>query len=119
MAQDRQGKIVNLDIGATEDVLDIDVSGFQVLWLELVLTVAALTAFTVEYKLVGTGSWLPMASAGANYTGPVHPVLKASGDLNLLAVGTGFLKLDITGVARVRIRAAGTSSVLNGNWSVG
>lgn len=119
MAQGRQGKIVNLDIDSIEDVLDIDVSGYSVLWLELVLTVAALTGFTVEYKLVGTGSWLPMASAGAAYTTPTNPVLKASGDLTTLGIGTGFLKLDIAGINRVRIRAAGTSSVLNGNWSLG
>lgn len=119
MAQGKTGKISNLDIDALEDVLIADVSGFKVMWLDLLIGVAALTAFTVEYRVTGLGAWLPMASAGADYTTPVAPVLKASGALPTATPGQHFLKLDITGIHSVRIRAAGTNTTIVGSWSLG
>lgn len=119
MAQGKVGKLLNADIDAIEDIAVIDVSGFKSLWLEFALGVASLTAFTVEYRLGSVGNWMPMAAAGADYTTPTHPVLKASAALPTAGVGNHFLKLDITGVHSVRIRAAGASSTINGMWSVG
>lgn len=119
MSDGRVGRLTNLDIDTIEDVATISCHGFKALWLEFAIAVASLSAFTVEYRLTGSGTWLPMASAGADYTTPVHPVLKASGNLVTAAAGQHFLKLDIAGVHEVRIRAAGTSSTLNGTWRLG
>lgn len=119
MAQSKYGKISNLDVDALEDILVADVSGFGVMWLDFLIGVAALTAFTVEYRVTGLGAWLPMASAGADYTTPAHPVLKASGALPTAATGQHYLKLDIRGIHSVRIRAAGTNTTIAGFWSLG
>lgn len=119
MAQSKIGALVNADIDALEDVAVLDVSGFSVMWLEFTIAVAALTAFSIEYRLSGLGNWLPMASAGADFTTPNHPVLKASGAVNTAGLGNHWVKLDIKGVHSVRIRAAGTSSTLNGKYSLG
>lgn len=119
MAQGKAGKIQNLDIDAAEDVAVIDVSGFKTMWLDFAIAVASLTAFTVEYRLGTLGNWMPMASAGADFTTPVHPVVKASGALPTAGVGNHFLKLDISGVHSVRIRAAGVNTSLVGTWSLG
>lgn len=119
MAQSKIGALVNVDIDALEDVAVLDVSGFSVMWLEFAIGVAALTAFSIEYRLSGLGNWLPMASAGADFTTPVHPVIKASGALPTAGLGNHWAKLDIQGIHSVRIKAAGTSSTLTGKYSLG
>lgn len=119
MAQSKIGPLLNADIGAAEDIAVLDVSGFAVLWLEFTIAAAALTAFTIEYRLSGSGTWLPMASAGADFTTPVHPVIRASGALPTAGLGNHWAKLDILGIHSVRIRAAGTASSLTGKYSLG
>lgn len=116
----RLGKLENADIDSAEDVAIIEVDGMKVLWLEFVITVAALTAFTIEYSLGNDGNWLPMASASGDFTTPNHPVLKASGSLVTASTsGVHWCKLDVAGVRRVRLRAAGNSSNLLGKYSLG
>lgn len=113
----RQGKITNLDIDSSETIALIDVGGFKSLWMEFAVTVANLSAFTVEYQLYGTGPWMAMASAGTDYSNAVFPVTKASGALATAASGAShWLHLNVEGIGFVRIKAAGTSSKISGGY---
>lgn len=116
----RYGAIANTDVDDSEDVCIINVAGYKSLWLEFALTVANLSAFTVEYRVNGAGHWLPVAAASGDYTTPHHPVLKASGNLAAAASGsTHYVNLDVSGIHSVRIKAAGTNSALSGSYGLG
>ena len=68
----------------------------------------ALDAFTVAYMYHPSGGWITVASAGADYTTPNDPVIKASGDLTALLTNTsGWAILDIRGAYGVRFAASG------------
>lgn len=113
----RQGRVTNLDIDSSETIALIDVGGFKSLWLEFAVTVANLSAFTVEYQLFGTSSWMPMSSAGTDYSNAVFPVNKASGALATAASGSShWLNLNVDGIGFVRLKAAGTSSKISGSY---
>jgi len=114
MALSKRENFVNLDIDALEVVATLQVSDYSVLWLDFSVATAALSAFTVEYQIVGAGNWLPMAGVSGDFTTPNHPILKASGNLAAAGVGIHWIKLDVRGVQNVRIKAAGTSSVVQG-----
>lgn len=111
------GKITNQDIDSSETVALIDVNGHSRLWIEFAVTVANLSAFTVEYQLFGTSSWMPMASVGTDYSNAVFPVVKASGDLAAAAASAShWVQLNTEGIGYVRIKAAGTSSKISGAY---
>lgn len=119
MSLSKRGTFENLDIDTIEDVATIDVADYSVLWLQFAVAVASLTAFTVEYRTTTDAPWMLMASVAGDYTTPVHPVLKASGNLVTAAAGDRWVKLDVTGVHSVRVRAAGASSTIVGYYSKG
>lgn len=116
------GKFTNSDVDSIEDLATIDVEGANVLWVQFLCTVAALTAFTVEYRAHPAAPWFTIASAGSDYTSPGGPMLGASGDLTTAAASSSavrWLKLNVQGVSAVRLRAAGTSSVVVGYYRKG
>lgn len=90
------------------------------MWLTFLVGVANLSAFTVEGRVHELGGWASIGSAAADYTAPEGPILGASGDLTTAGYGSTvhFLKLDVTGLQTVRIRAAGTASTITGHYSV-
>lgn len=111
MPLNRREKFINADVDSEEDVAVIDVADYKTLFLQMVVAVANLSAFKVQYRLNGEAAWLDMAVAGAAFTTPTFPVTRASGDLTAAAVGSGhWCRLDVTAIHQVRIRAAGTSS---------
>ncbi len=110
------GTILNADIDSLESVAVIDVQNYKTLYIQFAMTVAALTAFQVEFRVHASGAYFVVASAAGDFTSPVNPVVKASGDLTIAGVGSHWLKLDVEGVESVKIQAAGTSSVLTGYY---
>lgn len=121
MSFTKRGVIANNDIDSIEDVAVIEVEGMKYLWIAFVVGVANLSAFTVDGKVLDTGDWFPLAAASGDYTSPVHPVLRASSNLAAAAFGSTvhFLKLDVSGLHSVRLRAAGTSSTILGSFGLG
>lgn len=115
----RIGALANADIDTIEDVATIEINGMKILWIEFAIATAALTAFAIDFKLREAGNWITVASIAGDFTGPVHPVIKASGSLVTAGVGNHWAKIDVTGVQKVRLRAAGTSSALLGSFSLG
>ncbi len=116
----RYGGIINRDVEASEIIALIDVGGCRTLTLAFALTGHALTAFTVEYQLYGSGLWIPMVSVAGDFTTPNYPVKKASGSLVTAAASTTqWLILDVEGFSAARIKAAGVGSVINGGFRAG
>lgn len=120
MTKIANGIITNADVDTSETVAEIDVRGAEVLFCSFVVGTANLSAFTVEFRVNSGGGYFTVASAGSAYTTPTAPVLAASGDLNTAASGSTvhYLKLDVRGVETVRIKAAGTSSTINGHYGM-
>lgn len=111
MSLSRREKFTNLDVDAEEDIAaNIEVADYKVLFLQLAVAVAALSAFKVQYRLSGEAPWLDMATTTGAFTTPTFPVVRASGDLTGAAVGNHWVRLDVSGVHSVRVRAAGTNS---------
>lgn len=110
----------NVDVDSAEDVLILGTIGYTTLWVTFLVGTANLSAFTVEFRAHPDGDWAAIASAAADYTSPEGPVLGASGDLTAAGYGSTvhFLKLDVAGVAGVRIKAAGTSSTIAGHYGL-
>lgn len=120
MASPTYGAFSNTDVDSAEDVLVLGTVGYTSLWLTFIVGTADLSAFTVEYRAHPDGDWASIASASADYTAPEGPVIGASGDLTAAAYGSTvhFLKLDVSGVTGVRIKAAGTSSTIAGHYGL-
>ena len=114
MSLSKREKFTNSDIDSSEDIAVIEVADYTALWIEFLVGVANLTAFTIEYKLTGNGDYLPMASASGDYTTPNFPITKASGNLAAAAFGATvhWARMDVRGVHTVRIKAAGVSSTI-------
>ena len=119
MAVDR-GTFANADVDSSEEVVTIDVTNRDYLWLTFVVGTANLSAFVVNYRVHPSGGYTVAASAAGNYTTPVHPVIKATGDLNVAASGATVhsVKLDVKGVESVQVTAAGTNSTITGYYSL-
>ena len=116
----------NADVDSVEDLLSTDgseawqvVHGSEYLGLSFLVGTADLTNFDIYYKFHPDGDAALAANADTDFTTPVHPVIKASGDLNVAAAGSTvhWAQLDIRGVYAIRLRAAGTSSAVSGHMS--
>lgn len=100
----------NSDVDSLETVATFDVSNLERASFEITVATADLTAFAVQARLSGAGSFVTLYSAAGDYTSPTGILVGTSGDLTTLAVGTGWLILDVAGIDAIRFRAAGTSS---------
>lgn len=115
----RYGSFSNDDVDTLETLMEIsNTQNFEYLWVQFVVGIADLSAFTVDFKVHPSSDYFTIASAAADYTTPEGPVLGASGDLTIAADGATiyWLKLDIQGILQIRIQAAGTSSTILGYW---
>lgn len=112
------GVISNADVDSIETVAEITVRDNEVLFLSFLVGTASLSAFSVSYKVHESGGYFTVASVAADYTSPEGPILGASGDLTAAASGSTvhWLQLDVRGVFKVRIQAAGTSSTITGHF---
>ena len=115
-----QGVFTNDDVDSAEDILILGVVGHETLWLSFVVGTASLTALTVELRVHPDGDWFTIASAAADFTTPEGPILGASGDLTTAASGSTvhWLKMDVSGVVAVRVKAAGSSSTIAGHYGL-
>lgn len=111
------GAISNADVDSIEDIAEIDVSLMQTLWVQFTVATNPLTAFEVQFRVNSAGTYVGIASASTDYTSPAGPILGTSGDLTIAGTsGTHWLKLDVSAVATVKLRAAGANSVLAGYY---
>ena len=112
------GPISNADIDALEDLITIPTRGAVALVVQFVVGTADLTDFLVQGRCHPSAGWSTLATATGDFTTPVFPIQKASGDLNAAASGATvhFLIMDCAGMHEVLLRAAGTSSTITGYW---
>lgn len=111
------GVINNADVDSIEDIAEIDVSLMQTLWVQFTVATNPLTAFEVQFRVNYSGAFFPLASAASDYTSTAGPILGASGDLTVAGTtGTHWINLDVSGVERIKLRAAGTNSVIAGYY---
>lgn len=128
------GKVVYASLGpvtipnSLTTVGVFDTLGVEQVLLEITVATNALVAFQVnavghDGNPVGTlaGPGAILASAGADYTTPKAPIIKASADLTTLAVGNGWALIDTRGIRKLQIRA--TSGNAGGSpvtlWATG
>jgi len=90
--------------GETDAVLGtFDVCGRDVMYVDLTTTGDTLSGFSVEYRAHENAQYQTVAEAAADYTTPIAPVVRASGDLTIAAVGDHALILDVRGIESVRL----------------
>lgn len=107
---------VNQTVSAQAPILAIDVEGVDWFWISFSVATAVLSAFVVKFAAKVDGTLVTIASAPGDYVTPTGPVLGASADLTTAAIAQHFLKLDVTGVKTLQLEAAGTASVIAGEW---
>ena len=118
MTKIQNGTITNAAVTTLEDVAIIEVRGAEVLQFSFVATVT-LTAFDVAGRVGPSGGWFTIATLAADYTGPAHPVIDASGSLVTAAGGATvhWAKIDVRGLESVRLQAScATSSAIAGHY---
>jgi hypothetical protein len=118
MSNSHSGRFENADVDTSEELVEIPCRNIERLWVTFTVTSAALSGFTVDFKVNSGGDWASIGAVAGDYTSPEGPILGASGDLTVAAAdGTvHFINLDVRGVHKVRLQAAGTSSAVSGHW---
>lgn len=122
MAQAVEHKVLNNQIrkvlkAKNEDVavpqsgnttlLEVDVSLYDRIWVEVVCAEQALDAFIVQGKFHGDGHYVSLASTAAHYTAPAGVIYGSSGDLTTLAAAaTGWIAIDVSGLDAIKILAS-------------
>lgn len=114
------GAFANADVDTLEELVTIPTRAAEWLFVTFVVGTANLSDFLVEGRAHPSGGWASLATATGDFTTPVHPVIKASSDLNAAASGATvhWLKVDCAGLYEVKLSAAGTSSTVTGHWGV-
>ena len=105
--------ITNSDVDALEEIGQIDCSDIEILWIEVHNLVGGgtLTDFDIAFRTHGSGNFVTLYSATADYTSPSGPLLGASADpATLVADASALLQLNVRGIERIKISAAGTNS---------
>ena len=113
-----------MDNSGAQDIFQLDVEGCDRLSLRFDVAVNALAALTIQ-GLVNSQdtTFVQLAAAAGDYTGPVYPVLKASAALTTLAVGSGWVILDVRSFSKIKIvansgAAGGSTLALHGGASL-
>lgn len=117
----KRGYIEDSDVATLDEVATIEVDGMKMLWLSFTMYNAALTGFTIEGRVHPQGQWFSLAAASGDFTTPVHPIVKASGNLTTAGTsGTHWMKMDVSGLHEVRIKAgSGSSAAFVGHYGLG
>lgn len=112
------GTISNIDVDTIENLAEIDCTGFSTLYVSFTTTVA-FTSFDVAFRVHASGTYFTIASTTADFSTPEGPILGVSGDLTLAnSTDTHWLKLDVTGIQGVRLRAASSSANVSGHYGL-
>ena len=92
---------------AAVTLFEADVREKAYLMFRLTPATEALTALSVEVKVhPDDTTWITLASAAGDFTGPRGPIFGASGDLTTLAAAaTGWAIIQIAGFAKLRVQA--------------
>lgn len=95
---------VAMTTGADATMYTLQCFGLRRVWFRFAVTVRALTAFKVNGRFhPDDGTYSTLASAAADFTTPRGIVYGASGDLTTLAVGSGWLALDVQGLEQIQL----------------
>lgn len=118
MALDANGAFT-ATVSSLAEAAIIPCRGAEQVTVSFVVGAANLTDFLIEGRAHRSAGWIPLATAGGDFTTPVYPVRKASGDLNTAAAGATphFFIMDVPGLTDIRLQAAGTSSTITGFWA--
>lgn len=95
-----------LDNSGVQDIFELDVSGIVRIAARLVVATANLAAFQIKAIFHQDDTvWTILRSTTAQFTTPSGVFIEASGDLSLLAVGSGYFIMDCAGLSKVRLAA--------------
>lgn len=88
------------------------------LTVQMVVGVANLSDFLIEGRCHPSAGYSKLADVTGDFTTPVNPIIKASGDLNAAGFGATvhFFIMDVRGLYDVKISAAGTASTVAVSW---
>ena len=113
------GHFTNADVDTLEDLVEIPCIGKERLAVSFVVGTANLSDFDIGGKVCDDQGYAVLATATGDFTTPVFPVIKASGDLGAAASGATvhWIVIDCRGWHTIRLRAAGTSSTVTGAWT--
>lgn len=104
-----------VDNSGVQDLFTMDVEGLVRVCVNLKVAVNALAAFAIQAKFRGTEDWVTLRSTSGQFVTPLGVLIDTSGDLTVLAVGSGYFILDCAGMSKLKIRAnsgnAGGSSL--------
>lgn len=117
MSQIAKNQVISGTVTALAVFATIDVRQQENVCISFVVGVANLTDFLIEARATdGSGQWFTIATATGDFTTPVFPVLKASGDLNAAAFGATvhFVWLNCKALQTIRLSAQGAASTITG-----
>ena len=106
-------------VTALADVVLIPCIGKERLAISFVVGAANLSDVDIGGKVADDQGYAVLATATGDFTTPVFPVIKASGDLGAAASGSTvhWIVIDCRGWHTIRLRAAGTASTVTGAWT--
>lgn len=111
------GSFSNADVDTIEDVAEIAVGGLEELFVTFTVGTAALSAFEIQAKPTEASGYVTWFSTSADYTTPRGRLEACSGDLTIAGTtGIYWFVLKTKAVHKVKLRAAGNSSVVAGEW---
>ena len=90
---------------AGANMLDIDVRGITRLFVQLSVTIAALTGFRIKARALASAGYVTLYSSTADYSTPQGLLVGCSGDLSSQAIGEGWFALDVSGLESVQLHA--------------
>jgi len=118
--QDFVGAANTMDNSGVQDIFQLETEGMTRIAVKLTVGTNALAAFVIQAKFrADDTAWTTLRSTTAQYTAPNGILVETSGDLSLLAVGTGYFIMDVAGIARLKLQAnssaaGGSTLAING-----
>lgn len=115
--------IVKTLTGSDTDVATITTASFGRLGLQIVNSVAQLTAFKIQIRTAVDAPWHTMYSSAGDYTTPAKTMIAAGNKLGaaldfttMASTGNdsaGYILLDVIGLNAIKIVAAGNTAIIS------
>lgn len=99
-------------VNTTANVV-VDVRDLKRIFVQIAVTVAALTGFAIKIKPTSGATYSTVYSTTGDFIAPRGIMIGSSGDLTNQPVGTGWVILDVVGLDSVTLSAtsAGTANI--------
>jgi hypothetical protein len=104
-------------VNGLTNLIDIDVRDMRRIMIQVKPGANPLTGFEVHAQSATDADFVPFLAVASDYTSPQGILIGASGDLTTLAANTaGWLLMDVSGIATLRLKANGTNAPLAVKW---